>query len=81
MRLIPEMTKVRRKCSQKNVVKKKVKRKKTHIKGKEALSVGQDKEAQARFLEHPELVELTIWKSFEVICADMVKPLVRQTNR
>ena len=62
----------------------KVKWKKTHNAEKEVrevLPVTQDKEAQAHLLKYPELEGLTIWTFFQVICADVIKILVRETNR
>ena len=44
-------------------------------------SFDQDKNAQAVFLEKPELVELTMWTSFEKVVSRLIELLLHETNQ
>ena len=44
-------------------------------------SFDQDKNAQAIFLENPELVELTMWTSFEKVVSPLIELLLHEINQ
>ena len=44
-------------------------------------SFDQDKNAQAVFLENPELVELTMWTSFEKVVSPLIELLLHEINQ
>ena len=41
----------------------------------------QDKNAQAVFLENPELIELMMWTSFEKVVSPLIELLLHETNQ
>ena len=58
-----------------------VKWQKQHIQTQTFSSFDQDKNAQAVFLENPELVELTLWTSFEKVVSPLIELLLHETNQ
>ena len=59
-----------------------VKWEKKHIQPKPISSLDQDKIAQAQLInKHPDLVQATIWNTFESTFSDMAEFLVNETNR
>ena len=58
-----------------------VKWQKQHIQTQTFSSFDQDKNAQAVFLENPELVELTMWTSFEKVVSPLIELLLHETNQ
>ena len=54
---------------------------KQHIQTQTFSSFDQDKNAQAVFLENPELVELTMWTSFEKVVSPLIELLLHETNQ
>ena len=59
-----------------------VKWEKKHIQPKPTSSLDQDKMAQAQLInKHPELVQATIWNTFESVFSEMAEFLVNETNR
>ena len=58
-----------------------VKWQKQHIKRQTFSSFDQDKNAQAVFLENPELDELTMWTSFEKVVSPLIEFLLHETNQ
>ena len=59
-----------------------VKWEKKHIQPKPTSSLDQDKMAQAQLInKHPELVQATIWNTFESVFSKMAEFLVNETNR
>ena len=58
-----------------------VKWQKQHIQTQTFSSFGQYKNAQAVFLENPELVELTMWTSFEKAISPFIELLLPDTNQ
>ena len=45
------------------------------------MSFDQDKNVQAVFLENPELLELTMWTSFEKVISCLIELLLHETNQ
>ena len=58
-----------------------VKWQKQHIQTQTFSSFDQDKNAQAVFLENLELVELTMWTSFEKVVSPLIELLLHETNQ
>ena len=58
-----------------------VKWQKQHIQTQTFSSFDQDKDAQAVFLENPELVELMMWTSFEKVVSPLIELLLHETNQ
>ena len=59
-----------------------VKWEKKHIQPNPTSSLDQDKIAQAQLInKHPDLVQATIWNTFEGVISVMAEFLVRETNR
>ena len=59
-----------------------VKWEKKHIQRKPTSSLDQDKIAQAQLInKHPDLVQATLWNTFESTFSDMAEFLVNETNR
>ena len=54
---------------------------KKHIQTQTLSSFDQDKNAQAVSLENPELVELTIWTSFEKVVSPLTELLLHEANQ
>ena len=54
---------------------------KQHIQTQTFSSFDQDKNAQAVFLENPELVELTMWFLFEKVVSPLIELLLHETNQ
>ena len=59
----------------------KIRWKKEHIVSKPPSADFQDKRAQARFLENPNLSQITMWSIFEHSFVDITRLLVDETNR
>ena len=58
-----------------------MKQQKKHIQTQTFSSFDQDKNAQAVSLENPELVELTIWTSFEKVVSPLTELLLHEANQ
>ena len=58
-----------------------VKWQKQHVQTQTFSSFDQDKNAQAVFLEEPELVELMMWTSFEKVVSPLIELLLHETNQ
>ena len=58
-----------------------VKWQKQHIQTQTFSSFDQDKNAQAVFLENPELVEMTVWTSFEKVVSPLIELLLHEINQ
>ena len=54
---------------------------KQHVQTQTFSSSDQNKNAQAVFLENPELIELTIWTSFEKVVSPLIELLLHETNQ
>ena len=59
----------------------KVRWKKEHILSKTPSAHFQDKRAQARFLEDPDISQITMWSIFQYSFVDIIRVLVDETNR